>query len=51
MSHKNNQKNRNNQNNPQAIVTPDARDTQTNRAIPNQNHVKEAKNFVDQNQK
>lgn len=35
----------------QAITAADARDTATNRAIPNQKHVKEAKDFVDQNHK
>ncbi len=49
---KNNQNNQANmQGNTQAIASADARDNATNRAIPNQNHVKEAKDFVDQNKK
>lgn len=60
MSNKNikNQSNQNNKNNQtnmqgntQAIASNDARDHATGRAIPNQTHVKEAKDFVDQNHK
>ncbi len=48
----NNKNNRNNmQGTTQAIVTPDSRDNATNRAVPNDTHVKEAKDFVDQNKK
>ena len=48
MSKKNNKKE---QHVTQAIVTPDARDQQTNRAVPNQSHVRAAKEFVDKNHK
>ncbi len=48
-SNKNNQANM--QGNTQAIASNDARDHATGRAIPNQTHVKEAKDFVDQNHK
>ena len=57
MSNKNikNQSNKNNQanmqGNTQAIASNDAQDHATGRAIPNQTHVKEAKDFVDQNHK
>ena len=51
MSNKKNKNNLQNNGNTQAIAAADARDGATNRAIPNQNHVKEAKDFVDSNKK
>ena len=35
----------------QAILTPDARDRRTGRAIPDPGHVEAAKKFVEENQK
>ena len=51
LNNKKNKTNPQNNGNTQAIAAADARDNVTGRAIPNQNHVKEAKDFADANKK
>lgn len=49
MGHKNHKRDKNTPT--QAIVTPDKKDRKTGMTIPDESHVMEAKQYVDQNKK